>query len=78
MSKSKEHPLEQKQGKRPHHVCFLVFVLGSGLLRALTEDRRETTEEENVAGGDESSTIMKVELDGKQYLLRTKFHGKNL
>lgn len=70
-------------------VCFLALVLESGLLRALKKGRRETKEGENVAGGDESSIsmkdlmadlkrlqAMKVELEGKQYLLRTEFQGK--
>ena len=70
-------------------VCFLALVLESGLLRALSDSRRETAEGGNVAGGDESGTsmkdlmadlkrlqAMKVNLDGKQYLLRTEFQGK--
>ena len=70
-------------------VCFLALVLESGLMRALTESRRKTTERGNVAGGDESGTslkdlmadlkrlqALKVNLDGKQYLLRTEFQGK--
>ena len=70
-------------------VCFLALVLESGLMRALTEGRRETKEGGNVAGGDGNGTslkdlmadlkrlqAMKVELDGKQYPLRTEFQGK--
>jgi transposase len=70
-------------------VCFLALVLESGLLRALKKGRRETKKGENVAGSDEKSTsmkdlmadlkrlqAMKVNLDGKQYLLRTEFQGK--
>jgi hypothetical protein len=70
-------------------VCFLALVLESGLLRALKKGRRETKKGENVAGGDESGIsmkdlmadlkrlqAMKVNLDGKQYLLRTEFQGE--
>ena len=70
-------------------VCFPALVLESGLMRALTESRRKTTEGGNVAGGDESGTSLKdlmadlkrlqalnVKPDGKQYLLRTEFQGK--
>ena len=70
-------------------VCFLALVLESGLLRALSDSRRETAEGGNVAGGDGSGTslkdlmadlkrlqALKVNLDGKQYLLRTEFQGK--
>ena len=73
-------------------VCFLALVLESGLLRALTEGRRKNANTKAACGEgvvDTESTsmkdlmadlkrlqAMKVNLDGKQYLLRTEFQGK--
>jgi hypothetical protein len=73
-------------------VCFLALVLESGLMRALTESRRKNANTKTACGEgvvDTESTsmkdlmadlkrlqAMKVNLDGKQYLLRTEFQGK--